>query len=222
MALPATRDEAETALDMIEGALTELQVLRAGESVSSEDAALGLTKLRRMLRTWAVDGVRLWLTDEDVLTLAADTGSYTLDPRYLEIRSAFRRDASGNDTPIRVYTREEYNRLPDKDASGAPFVVFVDRERAQATAYVYPVPSASGSFVHLSGKRQILDVVSLSENVEFPPEWSEAIVYNLAVRLAGSFNITPADDLIALAGQTYAILQGNDRQGSVFMRPGRH
>ena len=214
MALSSTRDGAVTVGEIITGAMQKLSILKGGETAETEDSAVGLKNLRRMVRTWAAMGVRMWLTDEEVVTLDTDTASYALDPRYLEISAGFIRSGS-NDTPLNLYTREQYNRLPDKTASGDPFTVFVDRQLTATTAYVYPVPTSAGNYLRLTGKRAILDPTTLSEDLEVPPEWEETIVYNLAVRMAPDFEVTPRADVVQMAQYLYSVLEGQDRQGSI-------
>ncbi|MEM8615309.1 MAG: hypothetical protein AAGF20_00085 [Pseudomonadota bacterium] len=220
MALPVTRDTTESALDLVNSALRKLHVLEEGTSASDAEVQIGLTNLRYMLRTWAVKGVRLWLTEEQTITLAAATASYTLDPRVLEVSDAFRR-SGGNDTPIQIFDREEYMRLPNKSVSGDPYAIWIDRQRAQAVAYVYPVPSSAGDTVEITTKRQILDAADASEELEVPPEWSGALVYNLAVWMAPEFRVDPDPVLLSKAATLYEDLEAQDRGHSVHMGPRR-
>lgn len=222
MALSATRDGTETVGTLVTDALIKLHVLVGGETASTEDSAVGISNLRRMLRTWAARGIRLWLNEQQTVTLAADTATYTLDPRTLEVfePGAYLRSGT-TDTPVRVISREEYNRLPNKTASGDPFLVFIDRTRTSTTATVYPVPSAVGDTISLPTKRQIFDVTALSEEMEVPPEWSETILYNLAVRMAPDFEAIPRPDVVNMATELYGILEGQDRETSTFMRARR-
>lgn len=227
MALSGVRDQAETVSDLVSGALQKIKVLRSGETADADDSALVLTDLRRMLRTWATRGIRLWLTEEQVVTLAADTATYTLNPRTLEIRYAYRRSGN-NDTPIQIFDREEYMRLPNKSVSGAPYALWHDRQYNQTQIKVYPVPNAVGDTLRLTTKRQIQDVTALGENVELPPEWSEAIVYNLAVRIAPAFSAerelgNPRDptSVAGMAIDLYEMMSAQDRGHSVHMGPRR-
>lgn len=228
MALSGVRDTAETVNDVLTDALFKISVLQYNETPNASDAALALRTLRRMLRTWAAtDGIRLWLNEEQTVTLAADTATYTLSPRTLDVSYALRR-SGGNDTPIRIFTRQEYQKLPNKTVSGAPYAMWHDRQYNQSQVTVYPVPSAVGDTVILTTKRQIQDVTALTNNMEIPPEWSEAAVYNLAVRLAPDFKKESVigsrnnpDSVAGMAATLYRNLSAQDREGSVKMRPAR-
>lgn len=220
MTLPTTRDNIDTVNDIITGAMTKLSLIVSGETAKSADVEVCRLALRAMIRTWAAAGVRLWLDEQQTVTLTASIATYTLSPRTLEIRDAYRR-LDNNDTPVRVIAREEYNRLPNKAASGDPFLVWPDRQRKQTVVTVYPVPASTQGALSLSTRRQVLDVDELGEEVEVPPEWHEAMIYNLAVRIAPEFEVTPRADVVNMAAELYAVLEGQGREGSVYMRPRR-
>lgn len=220
MALPTTRDNTDTVSDIVSDVLRKLYVLEGGSTPSAEDALAVKRALRGMLRTWAAAGVRLWLDEQQTVTLTAATATYTLSPRTLEVRDGYRR-LDNNDTPVRVITREEYNRLPNKAAAGDPFLVWPDRQRLQTVVTVYPVPASTQGTLSLSTRRQILDVDELGQEVELPPEWYETIIYNGAVRCAPDFNIEPRADVVQMAQELYGLLEGQGRENSVYMRPRR-
>lgn len=223
MALSGVRDSAETVGDIINDALLLVHVLEEGETPEAPMSANGMRFLRRMLRTWAAQGVRLWLTEEQTVTLAADTATYALDPRTLEIRNAYRRSGD-NDTPIRIFDREEYMRLPNKTVSGAPYAVWHDRQYNQSQVTVYPIPDGVGDTIRLTTKRQIQDVTTFTNHMEFPPEWSEAIVYNLAKRLLTPYPGLGAQEVAeirSMADSLYDTMTAQDRGHSVHMRPRR-
>lgn len=224
MALSGVRDQADTVADIIADAMTKVSLIRSGETPTSADQATCLRALRNMLRTWAVKGVRLWLDSEQTVTPVAGTATYALGIRSLEVKQAFRR-SNGSDTPLRIYSREEYNRLPDKAASGSPFLLWVDRDRTSTSITLYPVPdaqSAANDSIRITCKLQIQDVTAAAEDIEVPPEWSEALVYNLAVRIGPDFEVTPRADVVEMAAMLYRDLEGQDREPSLYMRPVRY
>lgn len=224
MALSGVRDQAYTVSDVISDALAKLYILEGGTTPDATSAATALRGLRNMLRTWAVDGVRLWLDAEQAITPVAGTATYTLTVRTLEVKQAFRRNA-GSDTPIRLISREEYNRLPNKASTGNPFAMWVDRDRTSTSVTLYPVPdaaSAANDTIYVTGKQQIQDVTDGAQDIDIPPEWSEALVYNLAVRLAPDFNVEVRPDVAGIAMELYTLMKGQDRELSVMMRPRRY
>lgn len=222
MALSGVRDQATTVGALVNDALSLIGGKVGQDTASAEDLATGIIALRLMLRTWAVKGVRLWLTEIQSVPLVDGTATYTLDPRTLEVSQAVRRQ-DDNDVPVRVISREEYQRLPNKTTSGAPYAVFVDRQRTSTTATAYPVPGAAedaaNMTLRLTTKRQIQDPTASSEEIEIPAEWMEAVTYNLGIRMAPRLNL-PIDPVIAAQALDFeATLTGQDREESVRMRP---
>ena len=224
MATSGVRDQATTVLSIITQALRKLRIGVAGETLSAEDTSIGIDALRGMVRTWAVDGVRLWLVETQSQTLVSGTADYTLSPRPLEVLRGYRR-ASGNDTPMRMLGREEFTRLPNKTTSGAPYSFYANDARTSTTVTLYPVPGAAEVAASMTCrfdvKRQIEDVTALGEDTEIPAEWIECIVYNLAVRLAPDYGKQAAPDVTSMADGLYGLLSGHDRENSVIMRAGR-
>lgn len=223
MALSGVRDGANTVSEIVADALKKIYVLSGTETAAAEDQALCIRAMKHMLRTWAVDGVRLWLDDEITVTPVAGTSTYTLSTRALEVKQAFRRTSS-SDTPMRLFTREEYNRLPNKTTTGSPFALWTDRDRTSTSVTLYPVPDASSAAndtIRVTAKFQIQDVTSGGEDIDIPPEWTEALVYNLAVRISPDFNVEPRGDVVGMAQELYTMLKGQDREGSLYMRPRR-
>lgn len=222
MALSGVRDQATNVGQIVSDALSLIGAKVGQDTASAEDLATGIVALRLMLRTWAAKGIRLWLTEIQSVTLADGVATYTLDPRTLDVSQAVRRQ-DDNDVPVRILTREEYQRLPNKTTSGPPYAVFVDRQRTSTTVTAYPVPSAAevGMTLRLTAKRQIEDPTAASQEIELPPEWLEAVTYNLGIRMAPRLNL-PIDPVIAAqAVDLEQTLEGQDREGSVYMRPGR-
>lgn len=224
MATSGVRDQSTTVLSIITQALRKLRVGVAGEPLSAEDTSIGIDALRAMIRTWAADGVRLWLVETQSQTLVSGTATYTLSPRPLEVLRGYRR-ASDNDTPMRMVNREEYTRYPNKTTAGAPYAFFPDDARTATTVTLYPVPGAAevaaAMTCRFDVKRQIEDVTALAEDAELPAEWLECIIYNLAVRLAPDYGKQASQDVASMAGGLYDMMSGQDRESSVFMRYGR-
>jgi len=222
MATSGVRDSSNIATSIITQALRKIQIGVGGETLADEYASAGVDALNTLIRTWAVDGVRLWLNETQTVTLVAGTSQYTLSPRTLEVFQAYRRSDGTDDIPVRIFTREEYSRLPNKTTTGAPYAVWIDRRIGTSVATVYPVPTsaevASSMTLRLDVKRQIEDVTATTEEIEFPPEWLKALIYNLAVELAPEFNKQPSELVIMQAMESYNLLRGNDREGSVYIR----
>lgn len=85
MALSNSFDLTSTAADVIQAALEDLQVTIAGESVDSDDQALALRALNKLVKQWSnpadgSPGMKVWLRKQVYLFLAEGTREYLMGP----------------------------------------------------------------------------------------------------------------------------------------------
>jgi hypothetical protein len=81
--------------------------------------------------------------------------------------------------------RDDYTNLPNKNfTANQPFQFWFDRTIPQPTVYLWPVPS--NPFVQMTVwyQRQIMDVGALTDELEVPQRWYEAVVFMLAHRMS--------------------------------------
>lgn len=109
--------------------------------------------------------------------------------------------------PMARLNRDDYTSLPDKTVqSSRPLQYWFDRQVRQPIMHLWPVPSASAitSLVVLWRHRHIMDVGSLTQEIEVPQRWYEALVAGLAAKLV--YEISEADMNVA------SILEGKATQ----------
>ena len=107
-----------------------------------------------------------------------------------------------NEIPMARLNRDDYVNLPNKAFQGRPLQFWVDRLLNAPVLYLWPVPSAQfvTAQVVVWVKRYIMDVGTMTQEIEIPQRWYDAIVYVLASRLAEE---TPTVDpqMIAILDQ---------------------
>jgi hypothetical protein len=103
---------------------------------------------------------------------------------------AYRRDTSALDTEVSIIGETEYRRQSNKSSEGPPVEIWYHPTLTSGTLYVWPVDGGS-TWDKLIFVSQYLpdDFDSASDNPEFPIEWGECLVYNLADRLAPEYGI---------------------------------
>lgn len=91
-----------------------------------------------------------------------------------------------NEIVMARLNRDSYANLPNKTFAGKPLQFWLDRTLNEPVMYIWPVPDSGNALgqVVTYVKRYIMDVGSLTEEIEVPQRWFEAIVYQLAARLA--------------------------------------
>lgn len=82
--------------------------------------------------------------------------------------------------------RDQYQQLPNKTFSGRPLQYWFDRKVAQPVMRLWPVPdSASAANVAVIWRtRHVMDVGDLTQSLEVPQRWLDAIIAKLAAALA--------------------------------------
>ena len=89
--------------------------------------------------------------------------------------------------PIARLSRDDYTNLPNKSfQSNRPLQFWFDRQVQQPVMHLWPVPdlSAEEYQIVLWRQRYIMDVGTMTEEIEVPQRWYDAIVSMLAAKLA--------------------------------------
>jgi hypothetical protein len=91
-----------------------------------------------------------------------------------------------NEIPMARLNRDDYVNLPNKAFEGRPLQFWCDRQLNNPVMYLWPVPSAQfvTAQVVVWVKRYIMDVGTMTQEIEVPQRWYDAIVYLLAARIA--------------------------------------
>lgn len=117
------------------------------------------------------------------------TGLY----RPTRVFQAVRRNESGYDVPLALYSRQEYMALPNKTANGVPVGVFYDPQTLVGYVYVWPTPFTSDDRIILTIDRQLQIGTATTETLDLPEEWLEPLKFGLAYRLCFEYGITRAN-----------------------------
>lgn len=201
--------------EIINAALRKIGVIAIDSEARADDVTHALKSLNRMLKSWQSRGYNIWAKAEQTVPLTT-AASYTLNPvRPLKILSA-RLVRSGVETPMIGMTRDEYDSLPVKTSTGLPTQYYYDRQREAALFYVWPVLSvADGETVKITYEREFEDATDVNDDADVPGEWYEAVVYNLAAKLADDYEIA-AQMVRATAREELFLAMSFDHEESVF------
>jgi hypothetical protein len=89
--------------------------------------------------------------------------------------------------PLARLNRDDYTNLPNKQfTSNRPLQFWFDRQIPQPIMHLWPVPNvaAETSQIVVWVQRHIMDVGTMTQQLEVPQRWLEAVVAMLAARLA--------------------------------------
>lgn len=190
MAVSGSTDFSSTAVTILEDARRLLGVHAEEESLEAHELQTGIRFLTRMLKEWEVDpALGTWLYTEGSLALVDGDGAYTFQAGGdvttvpFEIVHVRVSTSAGASIPLQRISREDYYRLPTPTSEGRPTQWFYDRQRDGGTLYLWPVPDSNDHDITYTYRRRIMDVDAGTDNLDIPPEWEEAVVNNLAVKL---------------------------------------
>lgn len=162
------------------------------------------------------------------LTDSASAGNYvysyqTKMIRPLRILDGFLRQAAGgNDIPVMILSREEYNRFGMKQSIGSPIQLYYDPQENTGYLYMYPVFPTCDQIMYIQFQSPIEDIGSTSEDFDLPQEWAQALTWQLAYLLAPKYEVAEIKFKMikTMADDFFRLLDSWDQEAaSVFIQP---
>lgn len=125
--------------------------------------------------------------------------------------------------PLARMNRDDYTNLPNKAfQSNRPLQYWLDRQSLSPVMNLWPVPNSAATVMQVVTwcHRHIMDVGTMTQELEVPQRWYEAIVSLLAVKLAMELievdaQLVPMLD--AKASQALYVAQAEERDNSPMM-----
>lgn len=206
-----------TASEVISQAYKACGSLALGQNMTNEQAADGLFTLKNMISMWSIQKLFIPYTIDETLTLVASQATYTwgtggnfTTTRPARIMSASIRIGE-TDYPIKIISKEEYQRITDKLTTGRPEKMVYEPTFSLASVILYPVPDSAYSFLTSSWK-PLTNVTDISTVITFPDEYNEPLISNLACLLAIGSGIPLDPDLKTRAASGVRILKNHNAQ----------
>jgi hypothetical protein len=122
--------------------------------------------------------------------------------------NAYITDTSGYDAPVDIIDMYSYNQITSKTTTGRPFEIYYKPSYPLGYIYLYPTPDVSYT-LHLNTLKPFTETSSfdlITSTFNFPPNYEEPIIFNLAVRLAPQYGKTISAELAAIAANSYDTL----------------
>jgi hypothetical protein len=189
---------------IITAALRKVGAVASGATPTSAQLSDGSDALNALVKGWQSLGVRLWTVEWNTQRVAEGKVNYGLDP-ILDIQKAFvRRD--GTDYPVDIKMIVDYFDIPNKDDPGMAQVIALKQDAAFPEMYVYPAPDNSTDVLHFLQVRKLTDLDDGEEYPDFPSQWIQPLIWNLASELAPEFGL-PLDLRQDLLGRATGYLE---------------
>ena len=203
MASSGTTTFSITAGDLVSSMLKSMRVIQEGQGISAEMLADALIHMNLLLKSFAINGCKLWTTYQVQVPCVASQQVYTIGPTGADVTALrpvsiveygnFVRQTVGSSTsdmPLRVISRAEYMQFGAKGATGIPNSIYYNPSidlttpgaptgmDGHGTLYVYVTlaPNSSAT-IFLNAQRQIFDVGGTGETLDIPIEFYNGFRY---------------------------------------------
>jgi hypothetical protein len=180
-----------------------------------------------LLKGWGAMGANLFRQERRTLTVAAQTAQIDVDPMIMGIEQASWVVQGGSNPyhrPMGQFSYVDYYNLPNpnSNSTSGPSVYMFNRQDTTSSLYIWPLATLGGQIV-ATVVRTVEDV-DWDTRVDFPSEWNECFVYNLADRLMDDQGVAASDPQTAqrITAHAAILLQRQldfDRPSSIWSRP---
>jgi hypothetical protein len=198
------------ARSIIKGSLRSIGKIGRGREMTAEQAADGLELLNGLLASWKGEGLIIPFRTTEELTYSVSKTSYTIGSggdlntiRPIQLFSAFHRDTSGSDYPLRFMTLQEFNDIRYKDISTYPDRLYYEPTYPLGTLHFDYQPRTDLT-LHLTSLKEITSLVDLDTTIELPAEYDRFLRTNLAVETASDYGQSVSPTLALSAVESKA------------------
>ena len=210
-----------TAQEIINGACRKIHVLGRGQTLSASDASDGLSALNAMLGSWNIDGAIVFNSTKENFSLSAGVGQYSIGSgqtfntaRPIRINAAFVR-YNGFDYPLSKIDEERYSQVYDKDIQGVPSFIYYEDNYPAGNIYIWETPQAAMD-LYIYSEKPLTAFSNLTTDVDISEGYEEALIYNLAVRLAPEYEKEPSNTVVKTANESLAAIKKNNSRKNSF------
>lgn len=215
-----------TARNIITKALQKIGAVTKNESPSADEAADGLDSLNALLNSWAIDSLSISNATTENLTLTPNVGQYTIGTgaalntvRPNVILAASARDVSNLDYQLQLVSEEWFqNNIGDKTQLGLPTYISYSASWPNGIIRLWPVPDQAYTLV-LTSEKPLTELATLDTVVNLPNGWERALIYNLAMEVAGEYGQQVPAEVVKIANDSLRLLQLNADRNRPFDVP---
>lgn len=215
--------------EVIESALRKLSVISGGGSPAAYEVTNASEALNAMIKGFQADGMPLWAIKKYTFTVTDGTATYNIGnsqtintPMPMKVLQAYRTPTGGENVPMNVYTNYNHNLLPLALAEGTPVNLYYQPLSTYGVINLWPEPDESTTTITLIYQRPFEDMSAAGDDFDFPPYWTEALIYGLAWRLAPEYGIPIQDRAVLSKEAEYfhqQALSFGSEEGSMYLMP---
>lgn len=216
--------------DLIRLSMLNIGVLAEGEDPGASQLQDAVTTLSMMIDTWSTERLFVSKVAQETFSFVGGQQLYTMGPggdfdtqRPLFIESVAVRITYNTpqqvDIPCPILNQDQWARLSVKNTQGVfPTRVYASFDDTNVSLYFWPVPTTAPQ-VYITSWKPLVDLNTADLDISLPPGFKEALMYNLALRLAPTYGKEPSGMVVGLAQSTKSKLKASiSAQKSYLMR----
>lgn len=189
--------------------LTDAAYIKCGiRSPDATDDAEALLAINNMIGSWSAD-IIIPVFIQNEYTLTVGKAEYTIGSgsdfdqvRPVNITNAYLKDSDEYSYPLKIISVHDYNKIGQKTLSGRPVSLFYYPTYPEAQIVFNKKAdkayTACFEFIH-----HLTEFAAITTTVSLPNEYKEALIYNLAIRLAENNSIELSPSVFTLAQAAY-------------------
>lgn len=213
MALSGSTNYNVTAGDLVTAAYTEIGIPGVGQSLNSDDMALGMRVLNYLVKNMAgpensiYRGFKAWQRERGDITLVTTKNTFDIfsggDLNTADVPVKILGAVLENSDGIRMVMREmlepEYMALPSHAQTGKPTRYYQLRQTDRMRLHLDFRPNDATDVIEISYLRPLDDLDSTANDLDFPQHWYRPLKYLLAIDLSPPNGMEASQTLVALA-----------------------
>lgn len=201
-----------TARDAVKKAMQEAKILGLGREPKAAELEDGIFALNLILKGWQTHGLSQWAETVGAMNIAAGQPSGVIAAGIRDVITAAHVQ-SGVERQLTKVGRGEYFDIPVKNQPGVPFLFHVARQRDAGVMYVWPVPSTNIT-LNITYERRLDTVTDGAETLDFPEEYTSALIAVLAMQLGTKYGAELPPELAVRAQRLEMAMFDDDRPES--------
>lgn len=207
-----------TGFDLVKAAMRLIQVSSSDTDITAAELQDGIESLNRMIDQWGVEELMLYQVKRETFPLTNGQNPFTIGYaadwntiRPTKIVDAYLTIQAGSipvDYPMQVINYDDYNAIRLKTlTTNFPSYLYYEPSFPQGTVYIYPICAASNETITLTSWKPLCLINDPTCYLELPPGYWEALVFNLAVRMAEEYQFDIRSTTVALAANALRIIK---------------
>lgn len=187
-----------TAQSIIDLAWTDLGNNGIGATPDPNLRPIALTALSILLKRMDTEGIFTWKRTRRTQTLTGGLASYVLASDVSDVMDPMRYTQVGATAASQVIpmTIEEYMRTYDRTIQGVSLQYFAEKALGAngiefITLRLFPVPPSDGDTLEYAAVLRMLDVTSITQTLDVPQKFLNAIRWGLVAEMAPSCGAPP-------------------------------